>query len=72
GGTLEAGPQGDGFRLRARLPVDASRDALQGISTRRALAAARQRLRRGLVATFWAPAVLGVVLVAVFLLRGGT
>ncbi|MFI0421319.1 hypothetical protein [Spongiactinospora sp. 9N601] len=72
GGTLEAGPVGDAFRLRARLPVNASRDAPRETSTRQALVAARRRLRRGPVATFWAPGVLGVVLVAVFLPRGGT
>ncbi|WP_147267911.1 sensor histidine kinase [Spongiactinospora rosea] len=68
GGTLEAGPDGDGFRLRARLPAYAPPET----PTRQALAAARQRLRRGLVTMFWAPGVLVVVLVAVFLLRGGT
>lgn len=74
GGTLRAGPDGDGFTLTARLPVHAQQVAPPPSATvpELALAGARRRLNRGLVTTFWAPAVLGVVLVAVFLLRGGT
>lgn len=74
GGTLNAGPDSDGFTLTARLPVNTQQTASPAPATppELALAGARQRLRRGLVTTFWAPAVLGMVLVAVFLLRGGT
>jgi signal transduction histidine kinase len=73
-GTLRAGPDGDGFTLTAHLPVDAQRAASPSPATppELALAGARRTLRRGLVTTFWAPTVLGIVLVAVFLLRGGT
>ncbi len=72
-GTLHAGPEGDGFTLTARLPVNAQQAASPSPATspELALAGARQRLRRGLVTTFWAPTVLGIALVAVFLLRGG-
>ncbi|MGJ6969645.1 sensor histidine kinase [Streptosporangium sp. G11] len=74
GGTLRAGPDGDGFTLTARLPVDAQQAASPSPATppELALAGARQTLRRGLLTTFWAPIVLGIVLLAVFLLRGGT
>ncbi len=74
GGTLRAGPDGDGFTLTACLPVDAQQAAAPSPVTRPelALTGARQTLHRSLVTTFWAPTVLGVVLVAVFLLRGGT
>ncbi|MFI7128835.1 sensor histidine kinase [Nonomuraea sp. NPDC050153] len=74
GGTLRAGPDGDGFTLTACLPVDAQQAAAPSPATppELALAGARRTLRRGLVTTFWAPTVLGVILVAMFLLRGGT
>jgi signal transduction histidine kinase len=74
GGTLRAGPDGDGFTLTARLPVHAQQAAppVPATPPELALAGARQTLRRGLVTTFWAPTVLGIILVAVFLLRGGT
>ncbi|MEV0382720.1 histidine kinase [Nonomuraea sp. NPDC050643] len=74
GGTLRAGSDGDGFTLTARLPVNARQAVSPSPATppESALAGARQTLRRGLVTTFWAPIVLGIVLLAVFLLRGGT
>ncbi len=73
-GTLRAGPDGDGFTLTARLPVHAQQTASPSPATppELALAGARRTLRRGLITTFWAPTALAIVLVAVFLLRGGT
>lgn len=73
GGTLSAGPADGGYELVARLPVvpavapPPSPAATPGL----ALAEARRRLRRGLLATFWAPVVIGLALVAVYLLGGG-
>jgi signal transduction histidine kinase len=78
GGTVTAGPAGPedpaGWVLAARLPVTPSLGSAPSApgSPQAALAGARRRLRRGLIITFWTPAVLAVVLVAVFLLRGGT
>ncbi len=69
GGTLDAGPHGAGFRVTARLPLTTSvvlPAAAQAAG--QALAAARRRLRRGLVGTFWPPIAMVVVLLLLYLM----
>jgi signal transduction histidine kinase len=86
GGSLSASPTPDGgFAVTARLPLGASgaevpepADTAHRIFPARPdrtahaeLTAARARLRRGMLVTFWTPTLAGVALVAAYLLGGG-
>lgn len=86
GGSLAAGPTPDGgFAVTARLPLrdtNAEASALSGTahtalparpdrSAQVELAAARTRLRRGVLVTFWTPTLAGAALVAAYVLGGG-
>jgi signal transduction histidine kinase len=86
GGSLSAAPTpGGGFEVTAYLPLR-GRDADSLASPNPAhpvfparppgtahaeLAAARARLRRGMLVTFWTPALAGATLVAAYLVGGG-
>jgi hypothetical protein len=86
GGSLSASPMPDGgFAVTARLPLSASgAEAPEPANTAHRifparpdrtahaeLTAARARLRRGMLVTFWTPTLAGVALVAAYLLGGG-
>ncbi|WP_407560176.1 sensor histidine kinase [Streptomyces sp. 184] len=68
GGTLRAQPVDDGFAVTARLPLTpgAAPAPPREYAARRELAAARRRVRRGILDAIWVPvvgtAVLGVLL----------
>ncbi|MBM6403282.1 hypothetical protein JQN72_03350 [Phycicoccus sp. CSK15P-2] len=66
GGTMTATPVTGGFAVRARIPVTprpAPAPAAAPLPAREARTAARRQLQRGVLAAFWAPLALGLVLV---------
>jgi signal transduction histidine kinase len=75
GGTLDAHSTAGGFTVSARLPLTTvatvASPAATAPTSSHALAAARARLRRSLIGTFWIPAAMAAVLVLVYFLNSG-
>lgn len=74
GGSLETGPAGGGFVVRARLPLRRSAVAapVTGPAARQALETARRRLRRGVIGALWPPVAMVLVMTLLYLLDSGS